>query len=71
MMNFSKAGDKIVSLTQEYLDYSNSLIAPIKPYTDLLYAPIDALSQSTGREKSQVFLLMGFLTAILTGLVIS
>jgi hypothetical protein len=54
-----------------FIDYTDNLFVGIKSYTDVLYYPISTVAVATHRDEQQIFLLFGFLTAILAGLVIS
>lgn len=54
-----------------FIDYTDNLFAGVRSYTDVLYYPISTVAVATHRDEQQIFLLFGFMTAILAGLVIS
>lgn len=72
MTQFIKQGlDWFLAESNAFVDYTDRQFAGFRAYTNVLYYPISSVAVATHREEHQIFLLFGFLTAILTGLVIS
>lgn len=54
-----------------FIEFTDRQFAGLRAYTDVLYYPITTVATATRRDEQQIFLLFGFLTAIVAGLVIS
>jgi hypothetical protein len=71
-MNFiAEARQSFFVACTDFIDYTDNLFVDVRSYTKILYSPISTVAIATHRDEAQVFLLFGFLIAIVSGILIS